>query len=131
MSPRILIENIVNDKPIHKFGNSDDTRTWVYISYIVSAFMVALKNPQGGFTEFNTGGPKSKKLNRMIECAKAVTGKKAIIEQCLVPLGDAHAVGIPSYQHIEKVLGWVPKVDVKEGMRLTYEDYMENHMSEC
>jgi UDP-glucuronate 4-epimerase len=131
MIPRILIENIMNDKPIRKFGNGDATRTWVYISDIVSAFMVALKNPQGGFAEFNTGAPNSTTLNKMIECAEEVTGKKAIIEQCLVPLGDAHAVGIPSYQHIKKVLGWVPKVDVKEGMRLTYEDYMENHMSEC
>ena len=124
MIPRILIENIVNDKPIKKFGKGDATRTWIYISDIVSAFLSALKNPQGGYAEFNTGAPNSKTLNDMIKYAEEVTGKKAIIDQLDVPPGDAHTVGHPSYGRIEEVLGWVPKVDVKEGMRLTYEDYM-------
>jgi len=130
MIPRILIENIVNDEPIRKFGKGDATRTWIYISDIVSAFVVALKNPQGGYAEFNTGAPNSTTLNELIECAEVVIGKKAIIDQCTVPPGDAHTVGHPSYEHIEKVLGWVPKVNVKEGMRLTYEDYMKNYPSE-
>jgi len=124
MIPRILIENIVNDKPIRKFGKGDATRTWIYISDVVSAFMTALKNPQAGYAEFNIGAPNSTTLNELIACAEEVIGKKAIIEQYPVPQGDAHTVGHPSYDNIEKVLGWVPKVDVKEGMRLTYEDYM-------
>lgn len=124
MIPRILIENIVNDKPIRKFGKGDATRTWIYISDIVSAFLTALKNPQGGFAEFNTGAPNSTTLNELISCAEAVTGKKAIIDHCPVPPGDAHTVGHPSYGKIQRELGWEPKVDVMEGMRLTYLDYI-------
>lgn len=125
MIPRILIENIMNDKPIRKFGNGDATRTWTYISDIVSAFLAALKNPMGGYAEFNTGAPNSTTLNELIRCAEEVTGKQAIIDQCQVPPGDAHTVGHPCYNHIEKALGWMPKVGVKEGMRHTYEDYMK------
>ena len=105
MIPRILIENIVNDEPVKKFGGGDATRTWIYISDIVSAFLLALKNPQGGYAEFNTGAPNSTTLNEMIECAEAVIGKKAVIDQCPVPLGDAHTVGHPSYDRIKKILG--------------------------
>ena len=54
----------------------------------------------------------------MIKYAEEVTGKKALIDQLGVPPGDVNAVGHPSYGRIEEVLGWVPKVDVKEGMRL-------------
>jgi len=125
MIPRILIENIVNNKPIRKFGKGDATRTWIYISDVVSAFLLALKNPQGGYAEFNTGAPNSTTLNELIKCAESVIGKRAIIEQCSVPPGDAHTVGHPSYEHIKDVLGWEPKFDVKEGMRLTYEGYTE------
>ena len=125
MIPRILIENIVNDKPIHKFGTGDATRTWIYISDVVAAFLVALKHPQDGYAEFNTGAPNSTTLNELIRCGEEVTGKKAIIEHCPVPPGDAHTVGHPSYDHIKHVLGWEPKITVKEGMRLTYEDYMK------
>ena len=124
MIPRILIENIVNDKPIKKFGEGTATRTWVYISDIVSAFICALKNPQGGFAEFNTGAPNSTTLNDAITLAEKVVGKKAIIHQLPVPKGDAHNVGHPDYGHIRETLGWEPKVDVEEGLRLTYLDYM-------
>mmetsp|Transcript_50577 Transcript_50577/g.152418 ORF Transcript_50577/g.152418 Transcript_50577/m.152418 type:complete len:292 (-) Transcript_50577:188-1063(-) len=124
MIPRILIENIVNNKPIRKFGDGTATRTWIYISDIVSAFLCALRNPRGGFAEFNTGAPNSTTLNELIHCAEKVVDKKAIIEQCPVPPGDAHTVGHPSYGLIKETLGWTPKIDVEEGMRLTYIDYM-------
>jgi len=124
MIPRILIENIANEVPIRKFGDGSATRTWIYISDIVSAFLCALKNPRGGFAEYNTGAPNSTTLNELIICAEKVVGKKAIINQCPVPPGDAHTVGHPSYQKIKRSLGWVPKVDVEEGMHLTYLDYM-------
>lgn len=124
MIPRILIENIVNDIPIRKFGDGTATRTWIYISDIVSAFVCALHHPMGGFAEFNTGAPNSTTLNELIATAEKVVGKKAIVEQCEVPPGDAHTVGHPSYELIQKTLGWSPKVNVEEGMRLTYLDFM-------
>ncbi len=130
MIPRILIENIVNDKPIRKFGKGDATRTWIYISDIVSAFLLALKHPQDGFNEFNTGAENSTTLNELIACAESVTNKKAIIEHCPVPPGDAHTVGHPSYERIKEVLGWEPKVGVKEGMRLTLKDYLKQTRGE-
>ena len=126
MIPRILVENIVNDRPIRKFGKGDATRTWIYISDIVSAFLLALKHPQNGYAEFNTGAPNSTTLNELIECAESVTGKKAIIEHHPVPPGDAHTVGHPSYERIKEALGWEPMVDVKEGMRLTLKDYLQD-----
>jgi len=124
MMPRILCENIANDEPIRKFGDGTATRTWIYISDIVSAFLCALKNPCGGFAEFNTGAANSTTLNELIATAEKVVGKNAIIEHCPVPPGDAHTVGHPSYELIQKTLGWTPKVNVEEGMRLTYLDYV-------
>jgi len=67
MTPRILIENIVKNKPIRKFGTGDATRTWIYISDIVSAFLLALKHPQDGYAESKTGAPNSTTLNELIE----------------------------------------------------------------
>ena len=131
MIPRILIESIVNNKPIRKFGEGTATRTWIYISDIVYAFICALRNPcNEGYAEFNTGAPNSTTLNELIACAEEVVGKEAIIEHCEVPPGDAHTVGHPSYELIQKTLGWSPNVDVKEGMRLTYLDYMAQKKAE-
>lgn len=123
MIPRILITNIVNGVPIKKFGDGSATRTWTYISDLVGAFLCALRHPLG-FAEFNMGAPNSMTLNGMITCAEKVTGRKAIIDQRPVPPGDAHTVGHPNCDLIKKTLGWVPKIGVEEGMRLTYLDYM-------
>ena len=124
MIPRILIENIVNDKPIKKFGDGTATRTWTYISDIVSGFLLALCNPCPGFNEFNTGAYNSTTLNELIDCAEKVVGKKAIIDQRPVPPGDAYTVGHPDVSLIKEKLGWKPRFSVEEGFRLTYIDYM-------
>lgn len=125
MIPRILIENVASGKPVRKYGDGTATRTWIYISDVVDAFLLALERPQGGFAEFNIGAPNSTTLNEMIAYAEKVVGEKAVIEHLPAPPGDAHIVGIPSYRRIEEVLGWTPKVGVEEGMRLTYLYYLQ------
>lgn len=125
MIPRILIHSVVDGKPIKKFGDGTATRTWTYISDLVTAFLTALRHPMG-FAEFNVGAPNSMTLNDMIACAEKTTGKKAIIEQYPVPPGDAYMVGHPNCNLIKETLGLVPSIGVEEGMRLTYEDYIKN-----
>mmetsp|Transcript_3780 Transcript_3780/g.5773 ORF Transcript_3780/g.5773 Transcript_3780/m.5773 type:complete len:393 (-) Transcript_3780:119-1297(-) len=124
MIPRIMTENIYHGKPIKKFGDGTATRTWVYVDDIVSAFISALKNPRGGFAEYNTGAPNSMTLNEMIACAEKVSGKKAIIHNLPVPPGDANKAGKPSYDLIKKELGWEPKVSLEEGMKRVWDDYV-------
>ena len=129
MLPRILIERIINDEPVKKFGDGSATRTWTYISDVVRAFIMALKNPQGGYEEFHTGAPNITTLNEMIACAEQVTGKKAIIHQYPTPPGDPHQVGHPDYSKISRELGWEPQVTVLEGMRHVYEHFMAKKIS--
>ena len=124
MLPRILIERIINDEPVKKFGDGSATRTWTYISDVVRAFIMALKNPQGGYEEFHTGAPNITTLNEMIDCAEKVCGKKAIIHHYPTPPGDPLQVGHPDYSKISKELGWEPEVTVLEGMRGVYEHFM-------
>jgi UDP-glucuronate 4-epimerase len=125
MIPRILVESIVNDKPIKKYGDGMATRTWTYISDVVSAFILALKNPQKGYVEFNVGATNSLTLNEIIACAeRACDGKQAIIENYPVPPGDAYTVGHPSCELIQKSLGWNPIVGIEDGLRHLYLHYI-------
>jgi len=124
MLPRILIERIINDIPFKKFGDGSATRTWTYVTDVVRAIILALKNPQGGYEEFHTGAPNITSLNEMIDCAEKVCGKKAIIEQFPTPPGDPLQVGHPDYSKISKELGWEPEVSVLEGMKGVYDHFM-------
>ena len=55
-----------------------------------------------------------------------MVGKKAIIQHEPPPPGDAHTVGQPSYDKITRILGWQPKVGVKEGMQKVFDAYLES-----
>ena len=129
MLPRILIERLVQEEPIKKFGDGSATRTWTYVSDVVRAIVLALKNPQGGYEEFHTGAPNITSLNEMIACAEKVTGKKAIIEHYPTPPGDPLQVGHPNYSKITKELGWEPQVDVLEGMQFVYKHFMAKKLA--
>ena len=110
-------------------GDGTATRTWIYISDIVDAFLLALKKPCGGFEEFNTGAMNSTTLNELIEVAEAAVGKKAIIQYEPAPPGDAHMVGHPSYDKITAILGWKPKVSVGEGLQKMFKSYVDEQKS--
>jgi len=110
-------------------GDGTATRTWIYISDIVDAFLLALKKPCGGFEEFNTGAMNSTTLNELIEVAEAAVGKKAIIQYEPAPPGDAHMVGHPSYDKITAILGWKPKVSVGEGLQKLFKSYVDEQKS--
>ena len=110
-------------------GDGTATRTWIYISDIVDAFLLALKKPCGGFEEFNTGAMNSTTLNELIDVAEAAVGKKAIIQYEPAPPGDAHMVGHPSYDKITAILGWKPKVSVGEGMQKLFKAYVDEQKS--
>ena len=110
-------------------GDGTATRTWIYISDIVDAFLLALKKPCGGFEEFNTGAMNSTTLNELIDVAEAAVGKKAIIQYEPAPPGDAHMVGHPSYGKITAILGWKPKVSVSEGLQKLFKAYVDEQKS--
>ncbi len=122
MIPRILVQRVASGEPVTKFGDGSATRCFTYISDIVEAFMAALRRPQLGYVEFNTGSVDGLvSLNEMIATAERVFGKRAVIHQGAVPPGDAHTVGHPDWAKIEKVLGWRPRVSLEEGMTRLHE----------
>ena len=132
---RILMEKIANGEFVKKFGTGEATRTWLYIDDIVDCFMKAFfyglresnssaivamnKPPLSLYEEFNTGSQEgSLTLNRVIETAEKVMGKKANIQMIkAVPKGNAKFSGIYDYSKAKRVLGWEPQYTLEEGMR--------------
>ena len=77
------------------------------------------KPPLSLYEEFNTGSQEgSLTLNRVIETAEKVMGKKANIQMIkAVPKGNAKFSGIYDYSKAKRVLGWEPQYTLEEGMR--------------
>ena len=124
MIPRQLIEKIYSGKTIQKFGSGEANRDWMYIEDATEAVFLAANQPRG-YQVFNVGTGKGTSLNELISVAEEVVGKRAIIENLPVPLGDAHFVGVADNSKARELLGWNPKVSLRKGMAQTLVHYLK------
>lgn len=125
MMPRMLTERIHSGVPIRKFGGGHATRCWIYAGDVAHAFWLALnKRPAGGYAEYNLGTPVTHTLDEIIALAEDVVGKAAIIDQIGQQPGDAVKVAHSDFSQITEVLGWKPRVSLREGLRLTYDYWL-------
>jgi nucleoside-diphosphate-sugar epimerase len=138
-----LMEHIENGEPIKINGNGEVTRTWLYIDDIVDCFMkaffyglresnladvVSMNVPSLSlYEEFNTGSQEGAvSMNRVIEIAEKVVGKKANIQLIKeVPKGEAKLSGLLDYGKAKRVLGWQPLYNLEQGMTVLKKYYSD------
>lgn len=100
------------------FGDGKQTRDFVYIDDIVRANLIMLENSVTGI--FNVGTGRETSVNQIFEYLKDVSGKDVkkvytdprkgeIKRSCLSP------------EKIAKMTGWKAEVDIREGIRRTFD----------
>jgi UDP-glucuronate 4-epimerase len=116
MAPYKFIHNIYNRMEIEKYGDGTTSRDYTYIDDIVSGIIHALQNNEKrSFEIYNLGNSKPVSLNEFIKICEEVVGKKAVINQKNLQLGDV----IHTYACIKKAkshLNYEPKTELKEGL---------------
>ena len=125
-----LIYNILNNKPLPIYGKGTNSREWIYVKDHCEALIkVFLKGKIGEF--YNIGS--NKNLNNLQVCSQLLT-----ISKKLVKIGNnvkinfvkdrpGHDIRYALNSHkIIKQLGWKPKVNFSEGIKLTFEWYNKN-----
>jgi UDP-glucose 4-epimerase len=100
--------------PIRMFGDGQQTRDWVYVDDIASAFYRAQKN-QEKFNIFLLGSNTETSLNDLFDCLVNVTGYKEDPQY-----GDARAGDIKNmvmtYSKANLALSWMPLTTLSEGI---------------
>jgi len=131
-----FVKNILEDKPIDVYNYGNMQRDFTYIDDIIEGVVRVIDNPpkanpnwQGNASEsnapykvYNIGRGKPVKLLDFIEAIEETLGKKA--KKNLLPMqpGDVPSTWADT-THLEKDLGYKPKVDVKEGVKKFVEWY--------
>ena len=129
----LLINNILNDKPLPIYGKGDNVRDWLFVKDHAVAIDTILQKGKLGET-YNIGGHNEwsnidlvrllcdkmdDKLNREIGTAqKLITFVKDRAGHDMRYAIDA--------TKIEKELGWTPSVTFEEGLSQTIDWYFEN-----
>lgn len=125
MAPHLFTHWIENGMPISKFGDGTTSRDYTYIDDIVSGVLAALEH-ETQYDIFNLGNSQTVSLNEFIETVEKVTGKKAIIQQKPMQLGDIPNT-FADISHAKEKLGYNPKTNIEEGMKKVVEWYREYH----
>ncbi|MBS1517192.1 MAG: NAD-dependent epimerase/dehydratase family protein [Bacteroidetes bacterium] len=124
---QIFIKNVVKKKNIEIHGDGDQIRSWCYIDDMIDGIELCLTNKKAIGQVFNIGNPKGTiTISSLAE--KIVTLCKSGSKIIYVPKNYVDVeLRIPSIEKAKELLGFIPKVDLNEGILKTYNWYRKNN----
>ncbi len=96
------------------FGTGEQSRDVTYVDDAVTATIAAMDAAPSGVA-YNVGGGSETSLRRMIELAQELTGEELDVTYEAVATGDVLRT-VADTSRIRADIGWVPQVDVEEGL---------------
>lgn len=118
----IFLDRVLRDEKLTIFGDGKQTRDFVYVGDIADANICALHRGNGKVFNLGTGVPTS--LEELVRILGEVTEKEIRVEYRPERPGDIKHSHFDNRQ-AEKWLDWTPRIDLKTGLRMTYEYYLE------
>jgi len=119
-----FIKWMLEDKPIEIYGDGTQARDFTYIDDIAYGTILGLKPL--GYEIINLGGGKNPiSINEVLDILEEYLGKRA--KRVYLPFHKADMkVTWAEVGKAKKLLGWEPKVDLREGLKRTVEWALEN-----
>jgi UDP-glucose 4-epimerase len=102
------------------FGDGTQTRDFVYVDDVVAALMAAATATDVNRAVINIGSGQGVSINDLAARVARLTGKQASILHNLAQSGGVSRL-VADVSLAQQLLGWVPRVDMDEGLRLTLE----------
>lgn len=112
----IFIQNLLQNKPITLFGAGEQTRDFIFIEDIANAHFIATEQNISGCFHLGTGKETSIK-NLYEKVAKHLNNSNTPKMGALLP-GELLRSCLDSTK-FQKISGWEPKTDIKEGLEKT------------
>ena len=119
-----FIGQALTGQPMTVFGDGQQTRSFCYVSDLIDGIF---RLSQSNFHEpVNIGNPREMTIKAFGEHIQRITGTKSQLEYKPLPVDDPK-VRQPDITRAKTLLGWEPKVDFEEGIRLTI-DYFRGQV---
>ena len=124
----IWIRNLIEGKPVQVFGDGLQLRDFNYVDDVVESFLMAALSADADGQVYNLGSDEYINLKDLSRMMVEMFGKGSCD---LVPFpADRKAIDIGDYYSdftkIKSTLGWTPKVNLKEGLRISLDYYVLN-----
>jgi dTDP-glucose 4,6-dehydratase len=119
-----FISQALRNEPITVFGSGKQTRSFCYVTDLVDGIYRLMMSDVN--EPVNIGNPHEMDIREFAQLVIELTGSKSKIVEKPLPVDDPQ-VRRPDISRAKKLLGWEPKVHIKDGMRETIE-FFKNKM---
>ncbi|MSO42067.1 MAG: SDR family oxidoreductase [Solirubrobacterales bacterium] len=113
-----FLRQALQDKPLTVFGDGTQTRSFCFVDDLIRG-LVALAESDV-HTPVNLGNPDEKTLLELAQTVIEVTGSRSEIVYEALPTDDPQ-VRQPDITKARDLLGWEPKIGLREGLQRTIE----------
>lgn len=118
----IFIDRILKNRQPVINGDGKQTRDYVYVDDVVKASILALKKNRVGY--YNIGTEKETSVNQLFKKIVRISDQKIKEVHGPAKLGEQQRSCLDC-QKAKKELSWQPKIDLNQGLRLTYQWFKE------
>lgn len=118
--PNFITQAVAN-KPITVYGNGKHTRSFCYVSDLISGLEKAMLSGHPGEV-YNLGNPAELTILDLARTIKEITGSASEIVFRDLPPEDP-VKRRPDIEKAKEYLGWSPKVLIEDGLRRTIEAF--------
>ena len=124
----IWVRQVLEGQPITVFGDGLQRRDFNYVDDCVDALLLAASHDAAVGQVFNIGSEEVATLAGLAELMVGVAGKGSVKQVPFPPERKAIDIGDYStdYRHIQRELGWAPKVSLRAGIEQTLEYYSKH-----
>lgn len=113
---------IAEGRPVQITGNGHQSRGFTYLDDIARGTILGLKPL--GYELINLGGHEVVDMIKLVTMIEELTGRKAKVEFIPAHPADVQA-NWANVEKAKKLLGWVPRVELKEGVKNLVDWYLE------
>ena len=114
------IVQAINNQDITVYGDGSQTRSFCYVSDLVDGAIKMMNNDKKFIGPVNLGNPSERTVLNLAEIILEMTGSRSKITFKELPSDDP-VKRKPDITKAQEILGWEPKVDIKDGLAKTIE----------
>jgi dTDP-glucose 4,6-dehydratase len=120
-----FMEQALKGEPLTVFGDGSQTRSFCYVDDLVDGIYRLLMSDEPN--PVNVGNPDEITIRAFAEEIIDLTGSKSTLTFEPLPKDDPQ-VRQPDITRAKEILGWTPKVDRRDGLKITL-DYFEEQLA--
>ena len=114
--------HLLAKEPITVYGDGEQSRDFTYIDNVIEANILALRVRNARGEVCNIGCGQRVSLNELIRMLEKIVGVRARVNYVPAKPGDVRH-SLADITKAARVLGYVPKTHIEEGLRRTVESY--------